>query len=106
MNMNMNMKQVSWVLAGIVMALVVVTVITSSDGLDQLDQHLAQQGWEKSQLSLMEGGYSSSFLSQSAHGKYVSSDPTRPGEVTVKVERPTPFHDWSVTTYRHDLGDT
>ncbi|MAG63033.1 hypothetical protein CMO84_05865 [Candidatus Woesearchaeota archaeon] len=102
----MNMKQVSWVLGGIVVVLVAVTVINSSDGLDQLEQHLAEQGWEKSQLNLMVGGYSSSFLSQSAHGKYASSDPTRPGEVTVKVERPTPFHDWSVTTYRHDLGDT
>jgi hypothetical protein len=100
------MKRVLWILAAIVVALVTVTVITSSNGLDQLEEHLAEQGWEKSQLTLMAGGYSSGILHQSAHGKYASSDPTSPGEVTVKIERPTPFHDWSVTTYRHDLGDT
>lgn len=102
----MNKNRALWILAAIMVALITVTLVTSSSGLDQLERHLAEQGWEESQLTLQAGGYSSYFLRQSAHGRYTSSDPTRPGEVTVKIERPTPFHDWSVTTYRHDLGDT
>jgi len=49
----------------------------------------------------LNAGDSNGMFSQNAHGRYASSDPVRPGEVTIKIHRSTPLQGWSVANYAH-----
>ena len=66
----MNTRRALLIIGLIFVALIAAAKVTSSNGLDQLEQHLAKQGWEKGQLTLLNGGYSSNLFSQTAHGRY------------------------------------
>jgi hypothetical protein len=95
----MILRRALLVVGMLVVALMAAAKVTSSNGLDQLAQHLAKQGWEKGQLTLLDAGYSSNIFSQTAHGRYESSDPARLGKVTIKIQRGTPLQAWSVANY-------
>lgn len=97
----MNIKKALMVIILSAVALMAVAKVASPSGLDQLEHHLAVQGWKKGQLTLLNAGYSSGMFSQNAHGRYASSDPVRPGEVTIKIHRSTPLQGWSVANYVH-----
>ena len=68
--------------------------LTTPIGMDHLEPYLSEEGWKPAQLRLLEGGYSSGFLSQAVYGRYHSLDPVRPGQLQMRLERPTPIHAW------------
>ncbi|MAF66383.1 MAG: hypothetical protein QF903_01675 [Planctomycetota bacterium] len=93
------MKRTLQFVAVVAVALLVAAKTIASTGLDELEPHLAELGWETGQLTAVAGGYSTGILAQTAHGVYASTDPERPGEVTITLQRSMPLQAWRVASF-------
>ena len=94
-------------LALTLIAVLVVGVVrlSASNGPDQLQGPLLERGWASEDLRLTAGIYSNGFLSQSAQGWYDSTDPDRPGQVMLKIQRSTPLQSWGVAEFSYEPSE-
>jgi hypothetical protein len=57
-------------------------------------------GWEKDDMVISSGGYSSKWLSWNSYLRFQSKSHPEYGEIYIKVQKASPFHSWVVQEYQ------
>ena len=68
-----------------------------SPPLDAVYAYASEHGYEREDLSVLEGGYSSELVSWSAYGRFRTPDDR---ELYVAVAKPSPFSGWRLSEVR------